>query len=111
MPLKKVRYPVDEELLHKKQLGKNTLRNIIIRGIDCTTGYAGEFYHYTSPEGLMGILKTRTLYFTDCNVPVVLLVRVSLLKMLRVVRAVSSAMAVPVKVPPFDVITVYQAST
>ena len=22
-------------------------------------------YHYTSPEGLMGILKTRTFFFTD----------------------------------------------
>mgnify|MGYP001534714838 FL=1 len=22
-------------------------------------------YHYTSPEGLMGIFKTRTFYFTD----------------------------------------------
>lgn len=67
MLLKKVQYPISDELLHKKRLGKNTLRNIIIRGIDCTTGYSGEFYHYTSPEGLMGILKTRTLYFTDCQ--------------------------------------------
>lgn len=63
----KIRYPIGEELLHKKRLGKNTLHDIIVRGVDCTDSYAGIFYHYTSPEGLMGILKTRTLFFTDCQ--------------------------------------------
>ena len=63
--MKKIRYPVDEDKLHKKRLGKNTLKEVIVKGAYCTERYAGQFYHYTTPEGLMGILKTRTLYFTD----------------------------------------------
>lgn len=62
-----VRYPIPEELLHKKQLGKNTLHDIIVKGVYCTSPYSGEFYHYTSPNGLFGILKTRSLFFTDCQ--------------------------------------------
>lgn len=66
MPIK-IRYPISEEQLHKKKLGKNTLHDIIVNGADCTTSYCKAFYHYTSPNGLYGILKTRTLFFTDCQ--------------------------------------------
>lgn len=63
----KVIYPVEKELLHTKNVGKKVLSNYIVKGTYCTEGYAGNCYHYTSPEGLQGILKTRTLYFTDCQ--------------------------------------------
>lgn len=62
-----VRYPIPFEQLHKKDLGKNTLNDVIVKGIFCTDSYSGGFYHYTSPEGLKGILSSRTLFFTDCQ--------------------------------------------
>lgn len=57
----------DEETLHQKRLGKHTMTKIIIKGRYSTSSYAGIFYHYTSPEGLKGILKSRVLFFTDCQ--------------------------------------------
>lgn len=60
-------YRIDNNMLHKKKLGKNALTDIIIRGSDSTTPWAGTFFHYTSPEGLIGILESRTLFFTDCQ--------------------------------------------
>jgi hypothetical protein len=61
------RYRIDESQLHKKNLGKHTLTDIVIKGRYSTTSWAGEFYHYTSPEGLKGIMQNRTLFFTDCQ--------------------------------------------
>lgn len=44
----------DSQIFHKKSLGKNTLMKHIINGRFSTESYCGSFYHYTSPEGLMG---------------------------------------------------------
>lgn len=57
----------NKETLHQKRLGKHTMTKIIIKGRHSTSSEAGIFYHYTSPEGLKGILKNRVLYFTDCR--------------------------------------------
>lgn len=67
MKKNEVEYPIPIEDLHRKNWGKYTLRNIIIQGKYCTESIAGKCYHYTSPEGLKGILSTRTLFFTDCQ--------------------------------------------
>lgn len=67
MKKNKVEYPIPIEDLHQKNLGMHTLRKIIIRGKYCTESISGNCYHYTSPEGLKGILSTRTLFFTDCQ--------------------------------------------
>lgn len=58
---------MDEQLLHKKNLGKHILTSITIKGRYSTISWAGQFYHYTSPEGLKGILQSHTLFFTDCQ--------------------------------------------
>lgn len=63
----KKKYRINESLLHKKNLGKHTLTDVIVQGRYSTTSYAGVFYHYTSPVGLKNILQTRTLYFSDCE--------------------------------------------
>ena len=60
------KYRIPEENLHKKRLGKNTLIKKVVSRYDITIGDMGGF-HYTSLEGLKGILETRTLYFTDCE--------------------------------------------
>lgn len=65
--MKKNKYPIEELLLHKKCLGKNTLSEITIKATSYINGYAGICYHYTSASGLKGILDTRTLFFTDCQ--------------------------------------------
>ncbi len=67
MGKRKLIYPINETTLHKKNYGRHTFEDIIIKGIYSTKGCAGVFYHYTSAEGLQGILKTRTLHFTDCQ--------------------------------------------
>ncbi len=67
MGKRKLIYPINEMDLHKKSYGKHTFEKIIIKGKYSTNSYAGVFYHYTSAEGLQGILKTRTLHFTDCQ--------------------------------------------
>lgn len=65
--MKKQLYRMYGETLHKKRLGKHTMTDIIIKGRYSTKSYADTFYHYTSAEGLKGILKSRTLFFTDCQ--------------------------------------------
>lgn len=60
-------YRIDKKDLHMKKLTEAEFEVPFIRGADCTQVFSDCFYHYTSPEGLMGILKTRTLYFTDCQ--------------------------------------------
>ena len=52
---------------HKKNLGKHTLTERLLSIHSTTTSYAGAFYHYTSPEGLLGILKNRNIFFTDAQ--------------------------------------------
>lgn len=64
---KKSRYRIDENALHIKSLGKHTLTEKIIDNQSVTTSWASTFYHYTSPEGMYGILKNRHIYFTDCQ--------------------------------------------
>lgn len=59
------KYRIQKELLHKKRLGKNTFSNRLVYREQVTLGYATEVFHYTSPEGLMGILKSREIFFTD----------------------------------------------
>src|SRR5674476_315094 len=61
------KYRIDESQLHKKKLGKHTLTDVIVKGRYSTTAWAGQFYHYTSPEGLKGILQNLILFFTDCQ--------------------------------------------
>lgn len=61
------KYRVDETELHKKNLGKNTLKDKLVSVCDVTMGLATSVYHYTSPEGVMGILKNREIYFTDAQ--------------------------------------------
>ena len=53
--------------LHKKNYGKNTMIKPIITRIFETKDRTGEFYHYTSSDGLKSILKNRSIYFTDCQ--------------------------------------------
>ncbi len=61
------KYRIGEELLHKKSLGKNTLTQNVVSKDGATNSWCGTFFHYTSPEGLIGILQNRHLYFTDCQ--------------------------------------------
>ena len=61
------KYRIDEEKLHKKQLGKHTLESRAVSREQVTLGYATSVFHYTSPEGLMGILGNRDIYFTDAQ--------------------------------------------
>lgn len=56
-----------KEISHKKKLGKNTLANNYISKHSAIDSLAGTFYHYTSPEGLLGILRNRQIFFTDCQ--------------------------------------------
>lgn len=60
-------YRIPEESLHKKRYGKHTMTDIILSRHHGATSYASVFYHYTSPEGLKGILKNRVIFFTDCQ--------------------------------------------
>ncbi len=55
------------ERFHKKSLSKHTLSNIITRGNYSNYSSGGYLYHYTSPEGLRGILQSRNFFFTDCQ--------------------------------------------
>lgn len=64
---KQQKYRIDEDLLHKKNLGRHTLTDIIVSKYSATTSWAGTFYHYTSPEGLLGILRNKHIFFTDCQ--------------------------------------------
>ncbi len=61
------KYRIDEKLVHKKELDKKTLFSKVIEGKYSAISWTGEFFHYTSPEGLRGILQSRTLFFTDCQ--------------------------------------------
>lgn len=65
--MKKSKYPIKEEELHKKKVNESILSHRIIDMFDCTQHGGGSLYHYTSPEGLKGILNSRTFYFTDCQ--------------------------------------------
>jgi len=67
MSEKQQKYRIEEALLHKKNLGKHTLTNVIVSKYSATTSGVGPFYHYTSPEGLMGILRNKHIFFTDCQ--------------------------------------------
>lgn len=60
-------YRIPEEKLHKKRYGKYTMTDIIVKGRYSHISHSGIFYHYTSPDGLKGILKNRYLFFTDCQ--------------------------------------------
>jgi hypothetical protein len=64
---KKSKYRIDKNALHMKNLGQHTLTESVIDSQSITTSWMGTFYHYTSPEGLSGILKNRHIYFTDCQ--------------------------------------------
>jgi len=59
------KYRINIDELHKKRLGKNTLENRIVHPSKITEAYATDVYHYTSPEGVIGILKNREIFFTD----------------------------------------------
>lgn len=61
------KYRLAKELLHKKNLGKHTLEEHIVHQSQITMGYATNVFHYTSPEGMMGILKSREIFFTDAQ--------------------------------------------
>lgn len=61
------KYRIERELLHKKNISKTILSEVLINKYKITTGYTISTYHYTSPEGLVGIVKNRNIYFTDCQ--------------------------------------------
>lgn len=58
----------DKELqLHKKKITQKVLnQKVIYSNTEMCEGTIGA-YHYTSPEGLMGILKNREIFFTDAQ--------------------------------------------
>lgn len=64
---KLAKYRIENSELHKKNLGKHTLTDRLTYTDQITSGYAISVYHYTSPEGLMGILKNREIFFTDAQ--------------------------------------------
>lgn len=61
------KYRIEKSELHKKNLGKHTLTDKLAYTGQITFGYATNVFHYTSPEGLMGILKNREIFFTDAQ--------------------------------------------
>lgn len=61
------KYRIDISELHKKRLGKHTLTDKIVHAGQITFGDATSVFHYTSPEGLMGILGNREIFFTDAQ--------------------------------------------
>ena len=65
MPMSK--YRIDKSLLHVAKTSKKILESIHTSTYNITEPYSGSFFHYTSPEGLQGILKNRHLFFTDCQ--------------------------------------------
>lgn len=61
------KYRIADELIHKTGLNKSLFSQRILSKHSVTDSWAGTFFHYTSPEGLIGILKNRNIYFTDCQ--------------------------------------------
>ena len=61
------KYRISKEKLHKKKMGKKTLDDIIVSKYQITMGVAASVYHYTSVEGLKGILRNREIFFTDAQ--------------------------------------------
>lgn len=61
------KYRIELSELHKKNLEKHTLRDKIVYTSQITIGYATDVFHYTSPEGVMGILGNREIFFTDAQ--------------------------------------------
>ena len=61
------KYRIELSELHKKKLGKHTLRDKIAYTIQITSGYDTDVFHYTSPEGLMGILGNREIFLQMHN--------------------------------------------
>lgn len=53
--------------LHQEPLGQYTLTDVILRGRYHKESHPRFIYHYTSPEGLKGILTSSSFYFTDCQ--------------------------------------------
>ena len=62
------KYRIEKSELHKKNLGKYTLTDKLAHTDQITFGYATYVFHYTSPEGLMGILKNREIVFYGCTI-------------------------------------------
>jgi hypothetical protein len=58
---------LETKVFHNNILGKNTLRDIYIPKHSAINSVAGTFYHYTSPEELLGILRNKQIFFTDCH--------------------------------------------
>ena len=61
------KYRIKKEVLHVKKLGKHTLEDHFVHQSQITMGYASNVFHYTSSEGMMGILKGREIFFTDAQ--------------------------------------------
>ncbi len=52
---------------HEKEVRERLLYKRFGLTYDHDVGAGGDIYHYTSPSGLVGILQTRTFFFTDCQ--------------------------------------------
>ena len=61
------KYRMNKEDLHKKNIVKKLLEERFFMTCQVTMGYATSVFHYTSPEGLMGILGRREIFFTDAQ--------------------------------------------
>lgn len=53
--------------MHKKKYSGKIFDTPVLNFVADVLNKKGGEYHYTSPEGLKGILETRTFYFTDCQ--------------------------------------------
>ena len=53
--------------LHKKKITQKLLNKKIVYANEAIEGGGMGAYHYTSPEGLLGILQNREIFFTDAQ--------------------------------------------
>lgn len=58
---------MDYRNLHQEPLGEYSLTRVILKGRYHKEIPPKFVYHYTSPEGLKGILTDSSFYFTDCQ--------------------------------------------
>lgn len=61
------KYRINRDVLHKKKIKEKMLQDTLLSKWQITTGYATSVFHYTSVEGLMGILQNREIFFTDAQ--------------------------------------------
>lgn len=67
MPAAQNKYRINKDKFHAEKMNPKLLMEKPIIPYEVTESTVCTIYHYTSPEGLTGILKNQNIYFTDCQ--------------------------------------------